>query len=693
MSYEELKAEQAKRRTQTPTPTPRQHSRPAKQGGTNTRRPQQFASEELFQQVLNSSSLRNSEGQGFTQHDVSNLRNDSQAQDYSLFSAETFRMAEQTILMQGNERQQGGGTSGEPSGFEGVDPQTHVTPNHQPVKPKNTVPGPDTQRLPVQTEGIDLALIGRRFRELELQNQALRRELQEKQSFQQHPNQGGDSGDDDENNQPNHGLPTGNAQAQGVFVMSEISARDRGSPWKSLELALKGKIISKSLLTSDANTFESWKRYMKNIFDSSWMSCLSKINIYKIPDASTWKQWDYNCLHGITGNVPRITYQDIMTKTDQSEPVMSYLNQAGDEITFSTSTHVDIMNTALIALQRKYGGQLFYSVCSLLTNSIDVKSMKSVLNLTQVFDINNLRRTYVEALKFHENNSDSIIALRVSKFTSIENFKMVQNEPPLGFLRRLQEETDFINSMTPANEAPPITDRALRTKFLDMVKNVDYLQSAVRTYEIGYIDQYGQRRQHSLDTYAQLLQNVYQERKDKFSYSAKDHYHSNQRGYTVQETECVEDFGFALGESSEGNNPKHCYAFRDTGKCKFGKDCKYEHVKGKFPQKFPHKANFSNEALMQYMENVQHESAMQIKEFKKKFVHKFKKNQNKMLKYKQKLGERNSKGSKEKAAVAQESKEEKAAIATEEIPVDEAEDSSKDDESDLSALDSSSDDN
>ena len=248
---------------------------------------------------------------------------------------------------------------------------------------------------------------------------------------------------------------------------------------------------------------------MKNIFDSSWMSCLSKINIYKIPDASTWKQWDYNCLHGITGNVPRITYQDIMTKTDQSEPVMSYLNHAGDEITFSTSTHVDIMNTALIALQRKYGGQLFYSVCSLLTNSIDVKSMKSVLNLTQVFDINNLRRTYVEALKFHENNSDSIIALRVSKFTSIENFKMVQNEPPLGFLRRLQEETDFINSMTPANEAPPITDRVLRTKFLDMVKNVDYLQSAVRTYEIGYIDQYGQRRQHFLDTYAQLLQNVY----------------------------------------------------------------------------------------------------------------------------------------------------------------------------------------
>jgi hypothetical protein len=376
-----------------------------------------------------------------------------------------------------------------------------------------------------------------------------------------------------------------------------------------------------------------------------------------------------------------------MAKTDQNEPVMSYLNQASEEVTFSTSTHVDIMNTALIALQKKYGGQLFYTVCSVITNSIDVKSMKSVLNLNQVFDLTNLRRTYIEALKFHENNSDSIIALRVSKFTSAENFKMVQNEPPVGFLRRLQEETDFINSMTPAGEVPPITDRMLKTKFLDMVKNIEYLQTAVRTYEVGYIDQYGQSRQHTLDRYAQLLQNIYQERRDKSSYSARDHYHSNHRGYSIQDSEGEEDFGLSFKESAKLQDSKRiCYSFRDTGECSFGSNCRFEHVKGKFTPKPQHKANFSNEAFTQYMENVKYESALQMKEYKKKFVHKFNRNQNKMLKYKQQLKEKNSKGPKEKAAVAQESEDEKAAVAKEK-PEEKEDSSSENDVSDLSALD------
>jgi hypothetical protein len=319
--------------------------------------------------------------------------------------------------------------------------------------------------------------------------------------------------------------------------------------------------------------------------------------------------------------------------------------------------------------------------------------MKSVLNLSQVFDLNNLRRTYVEALKFHENNSDSIIALKVSKFTSPDNFKMVQNEPPVGFLRRLQKEADFINSMTPADEVPPITDRMLSTKFLDMVKRIDYLNSAVRTYEVGYIDQYGQSRQHSLDRYAQLLQNIYQERKDKSSYSARDHYHSNHRGYSLQDHEYEEDFGLSFKESDKPKDSKRiCYSFRDTGECSFGSNCRFEHVKGKFTPKPQHKANFSNEAFTQYMENVKHESALQMKEFKKKFVRRYNRSQDKMLKYKQQLKEKNSKGSKERAAVAQESEDEKAAVAKEK-PEEEAGSSSEDDVSDLSALEDDDDDN
>ena len=155
----------------------------------------------------------------------------------------------------------------------------------------------------------------------------------------------------------------------------------------------------------------------------------------------------------------------------------------------------------------------------------------------------------------------------------------------------------------------------------------------------------------------------------------------------LQDTECEEDFGLSFKESGKIHDEKGiCYAFRDTGECQFGKGCKYQHVKGKSQPKPQHRANFSNEALMQYMENVQHKSAMQMKELKKKFVHRFKKNQNKMLKYKQKLKERNSKGPKERAAVAQESEDEKAAVAKEK-PEEKEDSSSEDDVSDLSALD------
>ena len=83
MSYEELKQQRA-----------RQQTRSAKQDGTTRRLPQQFASEELFQQVLRSSELRNTEGRGLQQHDVSDLRSSSQNQDYSLFSTENI---EQTL--------------------------------------------------------------------------------------------------------------------------------------------------------------------------------------------------------------------------------------------------------------------------------------------------------------------------------------------------------------------------------------------------------------------------------------------------------------------------------------------------------------------------------------------------------------------------------------------------------------------
>ena len=610
-------------------------------------------------------------------HDLTELRDNRDDQSFSMFSfnqgERTFstpqnlqdRHQDSTVLMDNVARRTGGGVmSVEPTGFVEVDSQT-IT---QPTNP--TLPHTESSNAHVNLASTsqDVSGLVRRIQELELQNQDLSRRYRQDQAAdndqqvseeEEAEAQFQEQLERDINDRHNGN----NRTSTNVYTMSEVNPREKGTPWKSLDLALRGKVMNKVVLTSDANSFQPWKRYIKNVLDNAWMSCLSKINIYQVPDSSTWETWDYNCLNGVTGNLHRITYLDVMEKTDSSEPVMSYKNQQGRMTTFSPGTHVDIMNTALLALHAKYGSQLFHSVCSILVNSIDEKTMKSVLNFNQVFDITNLRKTYIDALMFHEYNSDSMVSLRVSKFNSMDCFKMEQNEPPKGYLRRLQDEAQFINSMTPTGEVPPISERTLRSKFLIMAKQIDYLQPAIRSYEIGYVDQHGVTRPHSLEKYAQLLQTVHQDRKDKYSSSSRDHYHSNQRGFSMEEVE-QEEFGMAAHGDAKDSKPNVCYAFRDTGKCKFGDTCKFEHVRGKFPPK----ANLSREAMAQYVENLEHAHALQIQEYKKKYAGKFRKSTHKMDQYKKKLGERNfrNKGSKERAAVAEESKEEKAAAVKEE---------------------------
>ena len=120
-----------------------------------------------------------------------------------------------------------------------------------------------------------------------------------------------------------------------------------------------------------------------------------------------------------------------LQQVDKQVPVISFNDKDGTEKTFSTSTHVDIMNTALLAVSAKHGGQLMFSLCNILSNSIDPKSLRSVLNLDRVADITNLRETFFSALRYHENNSDTIISFKMNKFTSTTDYKMGPSESPL----------------------------------------------------------------------------------------------------------------------------------------------------------------------------------------------------------------------------------------------------------------------
>jgi hypothetical protein len=206
--------------------------------------------------------------------------------------------------------------------------------------------------------------------------------------------------------------------------------------------------------------------------------------------------------------------------------------------------------------------------------------------------------------------------------------------------------------MAPTGEASPITDRMLRNKFLSGVKQVEYLKPATVTYDLGYVDNNGEPQQYTLERYASLLEKIYAEKKDKAAINSRDfHHHSGPRGFLVQE-EVPGDENFELGMSlHEGKDDKSspvCFAFRDTGVCKFGRTCRYPHVKASSQFKSQHKAN-SAQVLEQFMVNIEHDHALKLEEYKKKMNKYYDKKlsyhrhrtKDKMKPYKKKLDEQN----------------------------------------------------
>ena len=285
----------------------------------------------------------------------------------------------------------------------------------------------------------------------------------------------------------------------------------------------------------------------------------------------------------------------------------------------------------------------------------------------------------------------------MNKFTSTTDYKMFQSESPLGYLKRLQEEAVYINSMAPTGEASPITERMLRNKFLSGVKQIDYLKPVTLTYDLGYVDNRGEPQQYPIERYASLLEKIYAEKKDKAATSSRDfHHHSGPRGFSPQEQDTDGEgleFGMSLHEGKDDKSSPVCFAFRDTGTCKFGKTCRYPHVKASLQQKFQHKANTA-QVLEQYAVNVEHEHALKLEQFKrtleKKFEKRFHRKKDKMAPYKKKLDERNSRrfATKDKVNLAEEEEiaVEKAEVAKElEKELEEVSDSGG---SDLSASES-----
>jgi hypothetical protein len=153
----------------------------------------------------------------------------------------------------------------------------------------------------------------------------------------------------------------------------------------------------------------------------------------------------------------------------------------------------------------------------------------------------------------------------------------------------------------------------------------------------------------------------------------------------------------SLREGNGDKSPPVCYSFRDNGTCKFGENCKFSHVKKSSQQKFQHKANAA-QVLEQYMVNLEHDQALKFQEYKKKLDKRFDRKlsfykKDKMKPYKKKLEIQNSKfAAKDKVNLAEEEKPEDQVAAAAKVLEEEIKEDSSSGGSDLSELESESED-
>ena len=477
-------------------------------------------------------------------------------------------------------------------------------------------------------------------------------------------NGGNNAGNNNAGNIPNSSSYTNQPRnpVNAVYTVGGTVISESGmfNPIRNLENFKKDlRMSNSSILKADANTYEKWSKYLESIFQVAGLHSFSKMNVYQMPAESTWEQWDSDCLSNVGGKIPASTYRNFLSKIANYEEIVSYFDTTDNkEKSFDRNTNMDILNCAVQLTLNKWPG-LKIVLYQTVKHSIDYITMASVIELDASPTFTELRRMYMKAKMFHLHNSEEVIMIKIEHFQSDYNFRMDQHESPIAYLKRLKEEAAIINALENDvnNYGEPLNQRMLKRKFMRGIYEQNYYQQKMHQLKMGVLKLDGTYRPLTLDEFADQLHLHYLERRERSMAQGRA------KGFAAKEgnSDSEDETSFALQE-----NPKEqgiCFSMRDTGKCKYGDKCKYSH-KAKIAQKAYLSTHDRNRILQQELENERLLSAQALQEQKDKYAQRvkfYKSNfhKKKMEKYKQKLGDKNKKGSGDRANLAEEDPEQK----------------------------------
>ena len=286
---------------------------------------------------------------------------------------------------------------------------------------------------------------------------------------------------------------------------------------------------------------------------------------------------------------------------EKNVPITTFKNSSGNKQPISRTTPINVLNAATIIVLDRWP-QLCNILHQIMAMSIDKVSMPYIIPDT-IGTVYTIRSMYFDSIKFHRCSSEAIIGIKVSNFNNPNSFPTHVGEPPLAYLERLRIIMQEINDMAVDESVVPINPTSLKLKFLASIKLVPQYASYIKFMNVNEVyDVFGHEVPITVDRYAKKLQTVFLEMKEdahrhranvvreeefpveesvnfakKVKFGGESKFPSKPSGFSNSFSK-PQPKDFSKSAFDKKNSSKQvCYAFRDTGKCKYGDRCMYQH--------------------------------------------------------------------------------------------------------------------
>jgi len=329
------------------------------------------------------------------------------------------------------------------------------------------------------------------------------------------------------------------------------------TPSHLLNLATKRLKFKK--VTMMTVTFPPWRHWANGILTSCYLHGLTLIPSHQVPKTvEGWKAFDFDpvCQHSM-----RNAYTSFES---------SMIPNVNEDMTYKE------LNGICLAVTERWPS-IVIALCSVLSSSI----CEDTLEYLKVEEINwaSVRWLYFGVLQNFILSTDDAKNIRLKKFLSESKYQT--ERPPVSFAKKLCKEQKELNALFGDRV---ISDAMLKETYVTAIKEAtgqlyenlfDTMDSTGISFQefVTKIDNKWRKKQTKVVTNSLYSLNINtNSRSDNVSDSA--FYSNNLTGKTSGNPK--------KDRQSSSAKDKPCFQFRDTGKCAFGKDCKYSHDKKTF---------------------------------------------------------------------------------------------------------------